>query len=52
MKIKHLSTSLTDICLLLTIQLIGRENTIYTVVKITEKELYLTTNGHSGYSNL
>jgi hypothetical protein len=25
----------------------GEENTIYTVVKITEKELYLNDNGHS-----
>lgn len=25
----------------------GKENTIYTVVKITEKELYLNNNGHS-----
>lgn len=25
----------------------GKENTIYTVVKITEKELYLNDNGHS-----
>ena len=25
----------------------GEENTIYTIVKITEKELYLNDNGHS-----
>lgn len=25
----------------------GKENTIYTVVKITEEELYLNNNGHS-----
>ena len=29
----------------------GEENTIYTVVKITEKELYLNDNGHSDIVN-
>ena len=45
LKMIHLNTSLTDICSLLIIQLIGeKENTIYTVVKITKDELYLNNN--------